>query len=160
MNKVMLIGNVGRDPENRATQTGTRIASFSIATNERWRDKVSGEMREKTEWHNIVCFNEGLNNGVMQYVRKGGKIYVSGKMQTRKWTDQSGQERSTTEVVIPQFGGEIELLGGGQSNGHARSDEYYPEETGSARRAQPARPAPAAQGRMPLRDELDDDIPF
>ena len=120
LNKVMLIGNLGRDPEIRRTQDGRAIANFSIATSETWRDKGTGERREKTEWHRIVCFSEGLNRVIEQYVKKGTKVFVEGQLQTRKWTDNSGVEKYTTEVVLQGFNGTLTLLdsrGGGEGGG-------------------------------------------
>jgi single-strand DNA-binding protein len=110
VNKVMLVGNVGKDPEIRRTQDGTSVASFSVATSEKWKDKSSGERKERTEWHNVVVFNEQLAGVVENYVKKGAKVYVEGALQTRKWTDKNGQERYSTEVVLQKFRGEIQLL--------------------------------------------------
>lgn len=111
INKVILVGNVGRDPEVRSTQDGTKIVNLTLATSERWRDRNSGEQRERTEWHRVVIFNEGLAKIAEQYIRKGSSIYVEGQLQTRKWTDQSGTEKYTTEVVLQRYRGEIALLG-------------------------------------------------
>ena len=116
VNKVILIGNVGKDPEIRSTNDGTRIANFTLATSETWRDKGSGERRERTEWHRIVIFNDRLTEVVEKYVKKGAKLYIEGALQTRKWTDKEGQERYTTEVVLQRFRGELTMLdsrGGG-----------------------------------------------
>ncbi len=112
VNKVILVGNLGRDPEIRSTQDGTQIATFSLATSETWRDRQSGERRERTEWHRVVVFNENLVKIVGQYLKKGAKVYIEGQLQTRKWTDQSGQEKYTTEVVLPRFRGELTMLDG------------------------------------------------
>jgi single-strand DNA-binding protein len=109
LNRVLLIGNVGKDPEIRSTQDGTKIASFSLATSEVWRDK-SGERQERTEWHRVVCFNERLVKVIESYVKKGTKLYLEGSLQTREWTDKEGQKRFTTEVVLAKFRGEIVLL--------------------------------------------------
>src|SRR5260221_3311178 len=111
LNKVQLIGNLGRDPEIRKTQDGKNIANLSIATSESWKDKNSGERKERTEWHRVVIFNDALSGIAEKYLRKGSKVYVEGQLQTRKWTDQSGQEKYTTEVVLQVFGGAIVLLG-------------------------------------------------
>ena len=116
VNKVILIGNVGKDPEIRSTNDGTRIANFTLATSETWRDKGSGERRERTEWHRVVIFNDRLTEVVEKYVKKGAKLYIEGALQTRKWTDKEGQERYTTEVVLQRFRGELTMLdsrGGG-----------------------------------------------
>lgn len=118
VNKVILIGNLGRDPEIRTTQDGTRVANLSIATSESWRDKGSGERREKTEWHRVVIFNDRLVDVAERYLKKGATVYIEGQLQTRKWTDQSGAEKYTTEVVLQKFRGELTMLGGrGDSSG-------------------------------------------
>ena len=137
LNKVMLIGNLGADPEIRSFQNGGKVANLRIATSERWKDKT-GEMQERTEWHTVAIFSEGLVNVVERYLSKGSKVFVEGKLQTRKWQDQSGNDRYSTEVVIQGFGGTLTMLDGpsGQSQQGNRS------------------PAPAPQ------DDLDDDIPF
>ncbi len=128
VNKVILIGNLGRDPEVRQTQSGEDIVHLSIATSETWRDKNSGERKERTEWHRVVIFNDNLGKVAKQYLKKGAKVYLEGTLQTRKWTDQQGQEKYTTEVVIPRFRGELTMLdgrgeggGGGFSSG---GDDY------------------------------------
>ena len=110
VNKVILVGNLGADPEIRRTQDGRPIANFSVATSESWRDKNTGERREKTEWHRVVCFNEGLCKVIEQYAKKGSKVYVEGQLQTRKWQDQSGQDKYTTEVVLQGFNGNLTML--------------------------------------------------
>lgn len=115
VNKVVLIGNVGKDPEIRSTNDGRKIANLSIATSDTWKDKSTGERKEKTEWHRVVIFNEGLAGVVEKYVRKGSKLYVSGSLQTRKWTDQSGAEKYSTEVVLQGFNSELVLLDGPSS---------------------------------------------
>lgn len=132
VNKVILIGNLGRDPEVRSTQDGMKIVNLAIATSERWRDRNSGEQRERTEWHRVVIFNENLARIAEQYLRKGSSVYLEGQLQTRKWTDQSGQEKYTTEVVLQRYRGELTLLGGrGDSGGggggggdYSRGDDY------------------------------------
>ena len=176
LNKVTLIGNLGRDPEMRSTQDGTRIANFTVATSDTWRDRNSGERKERTEWHRIVIFNERLAEIAEKYLRKGSKVYLEGALQTRKWTDQGGQERTTTEIVLPKFRGELTMLdgapgsrgGAGSSAGGPSMDDDdgysggYADEP--APRATPVTPgrsstAPAGQ-RRGLREDLDDDIPF
>lgn len=121
VNKVILIGNVGKDPEVRTTQDGTKIVQFSLATSDTWNDKASGERKERAEWHRVVVFNERIGDVVEKYVRKGSKLYVDGSLQTRKWTDQTGQEKYTTEVMIGRFRGELVLLdargAGGEGGG-------------------------------------------
>ena len=110
VNKVILVGNLGRDPEVRHTNDGNKIVNFSIATSETWKDRQSGERRERTEWHRIVIFNENLGNVAEQYLRKGSKVYIEGQLQTRKWTDQSGNEKYSTEIVLQRYRGELQLL--------------------------------------------------
>lgn len=162
VNKVILIGNLGRDPELRSTQDGTRIANLAVATSESWRDRVSGERKERTEWHRVVIFNERLAEIAEKYLKKGSKVYVEGALQTRKWTDQGGQERYSTEIVLQRFRGELTMLdGAGGARGGAAGgppieggyDEGYGDEMPASRPAAPAR------GRTPVND-LDDDIPF
>ena len=117
VNKVILVGNLGRDPEIRSLQDGARVANLSIATSENWRDKTTGERREKTEWHRVVIFNDRLVDVVERFVKKGSKLYVEGQLQTRKWTDQQGQERYSTEVVLQRFRGELTMLDGRSGGG-------------------------------------------
>ncbi|WPZ33001.1 single-stranded DNA-binding protein [Thalassobaculum sp. OXR-137] len=128
VNKVILVGNLGRDPEVRSTQDGLKIVNLAIATSERWRDRTSGEQRERTEWHRVVIFNENLARIAEQYLRKGSSVYIEGQLQTRKWTDQSGQEKYSTEVVLQRYRGELTLLGGrGEGGGggdYSRGDDY------------------------------------
>ncbi len=126
VNKVILVGNVGKDPEIRSTQDGREIASLTLATSESWRDKSSGERREKTEWHRVSIFSEGLVNIVKNYVKKGSKLYIEGSLQTRKWTDASGTEKYTTEVVLQGFGATLTMLdsrGGSESAEHGGFSE-------------------------------------
>ncbi|HUJ98046.1 MAG TPA: single-stranded DNA-binding protein [Stellaceae bacterium] len=160
VNKVILIGNLGRDPEIRSTQDGTRIANLSVATSENWRDKASGERKERTEWHRVVVFNDRLVEVIEKYLKKGAKVYLEGALQTRKWTDNSGQERYTTEVVLQRYRGELTMLdgrgGGGGGEGYA---EEAPTEEYAA-----ASPRGGGGGGRPERrapvQELDDEIPF
>src|SRR5271163_612988 len=112
INKVILVGNLGRDPEIRSTNDGTRIANLALATSESWRDRNSGERKEKTEWHRVVIFNDNLTKVAESYLRKGSKVYIEGALQTRKWTDQSGQEKYSTEIVLQKFRGELTMLDG------------------------------------------------
>ena len=117
VNKVTLIGNLGRDPEVRAMQNGDKIVQLSVATSDRWKDKISGEQKERTEWHRVVIFNDALGNIAEQYLKKGSTVYLEGQLQTRKWTDQqSGQEKYTTEVVLQRYRGELTLLGSRSEN--------------------------------------------
>src|SRR6202790_447089 len=128
VNKVILVGNLGKDPEIRTLTSGDRVANLTLATSETWRDRQTGERKERTEWHRVVIFNEKLAEVAQKFVRKGSKIYVEGQLSTRKWTDQSGQERYTTEVVIPRFGGALTMLdgrggGGGEAAAGGTEDE-------------------------------------
>src|SRR5450755_1640289 len=125
VNKVILIGNLGADPEIRRTQDGRPIANLRIATSETWRDKATGERKEKTEWHRVVIFNEGLCKIAEQYLKKGSKVYLEGQLQTRKWQDQSGADRYSTEVVLQRFRGELQLL---DSRGGGEGRQSFPDE--------------------------------
>ena len=117
LNKVMIIGNLGQDPDIRSMQNGGRVCNLSIATSESWKDKNTGERREKTEWHRVVIFNDGLVGVVENYLKKGSKVYIEGSLQTRKWTDQQGVEKYTTEVVLQRFNGELTMLDGRNDSG-------------------------------------------
>ena len=152
VNKVILVGNLGRDPEIRSTQDGMRIANLNLATIGDWRDRASGERKERTEWHRVVIFNERLAEIAEKYLRKGSKVYVEGQLQTRKWTDQQGQDRYTTEVVLTRFRGELTMLdgaggGGGGARRAARWKRGYDE---GLRRRRPRRLA-ALRRHRPLR---------
>lgn len=129
VNKVILVGNLGRDPEIRVSQDGSKVASFSVATSEVWKDKVSGERKDRTEWHRIVVFNPNLCDICEKYLHKGSKVYLEGQLQTRKWQDQAGVERYTTEVVLGRFRGELALLDakGGSEDGAAVIDDKSAE---------------------------------
>ena len=156
VNKVILIGNLGRDPEIRTTQDGTRVANLSIATSENWRDKNSGERKEKTEWHRVVIFNDRLVEVVERYLKKGATVYIEGQLQTRKWTDQSGVEKYSTEVGLQGFNSNLTMLdgrGGGRAGEGAMGgdDDMAPASSGGGGGGRPA-----ARGKA----ELDDDIPF
>ena len=160
VNKVILIGNLGRDPEIRSMPNGDRIANLSIATSETWRDKSSGERKEKTEWHRVVVFSEPLCKVIEQYVKKGSKLYIEGALQTRKWTDQQGVEKYSTEIVVSRFKGELTMLGGrgegsgssgGYGGGRGNDDDYSSGfSTGGANK--PSGPRESY--------DLNDDIPF
>jgi single-strand DNA-binding protein len=160
VNKVILVGNLGRDPEIRSTQDGTRVANLSLATSESWRDKNSGERRERTEWHRVVVFNDRLVDVCERFLKKGSKIYIEGALQTRKWTDQSGQEKYTTEVVLQKFRGELTMLDGRGGGGAGESDDAGGgfSDSGGGSSSGPGRMgrAPAGAGG----GDLDDDIPF
>jgi single-strand DNA-binding protein len=154
VNKVILVGNIGRDPEIRTTQDGREIANLSLATSESWKDKMSGERKEKTEWHRVVVFNDNLVRTIKSYVKKGSKLYVEGALQTRKWTDQSGAERYSTEVVLQGFNGVLTMLDGPGGRSAGGDDEY-----GSAPSYDSA-PRSGGSQRQPQPVELDDEIPF
>jgi len=143
LNKVTLIGNLGKDPEIRTTGDGKEIANFSIATRETWKDKTTGEKKDKTEWHRIVCFNEGLVKIIKEYVKKGTKLYIEGQLQTRKWLDNANQEKYTTEVVLQGYNANLVLLGPG-NNSMGQSGQS------------------TNSGNNPVfeNDDLDDNIPF
>jgi single-strand DNA-binding protein len=128
INKVILIGRLGKDPEVRSMNNGGEVVSFSLATSESWNDKGSGERKEKSEWHNIVIFNEGIGKIAKQYLRKGSQCYLEGQLQTRKWTDQNGNDKYTTEVVLQKFRGELTLL---DSKGDGRGEAKKPYDSGS-----------------------------
>ena len=143
LNKVLLIGNVGKDPEIRSTQDGREIANIVLATSETWKDKSTGEKKEKTEWHRVVIFSEGLVGIVKNYIKKGTKLYVEGTMKTRKWTDSSGQEKYTTEVVLQGYNSALTIL-------DTRSMESSSEKSET----------PSQGGAPSLMEDLDDEIPF
>ncbi|MGA9441979.1 MAG: single-stranded DNA-binding protein [Methyloceanibacter sp.] len=153
VNKVILIGNLGADPEVRHTQDGRPIVNLRLATTDSWRDKSSGERREKTEWHRVVIFSEGLARVAEQYLRKGAKVYIEGALQTRKWEDQSGQERYTTEVVLQGFNSTLTMLDGRQQSGGAG------ESGGGGSGGDFGRTKPLSGGGS-FNKELDDEIPF
>ena len=156
VNKVILIGNLGKDPEVRRMQDGRPVVNLSVATSDTWRDKATGERRERTEWHRVVIFNENLCRIAEQYLKKGSKVYLEGSLQTRKWQDQSGQDKYTTEVVLQGFNGQLTMLdraGGGGSSEVAESGSDFGSPGPTRERA----PALAGGGR---RDDMDDEIPF
>ncbi|AJA63133.1 MULTISPECIES: single-stranded DNA-binding protein [Bradyrhizobium] len=161
VNKVILVGNLGKDPEIRRTQDGRPIANLSIATSETWRDKNSGERKEKTEWHRVVIFNEGLCKVAEQYLKKGAKVYIEGALQTRKWTDQSGVEKYSTEVVLQGFNSTLTMLDGrgGGSGGGSFGDEPGGDFGSSGPVSSAPRRAVAAGGGG-RNSDMDDDIPF
>ena len=159
MNKVQLIGNLGKDPEVRVLQSGKKMANLSIATTESWKDRQTGEKRSKTEWHRVVVWNEGLATVCENYLKKGSRVFLEGSLQTRKWTDQAGQDKYTTEVVLPQFGANLIMLCGleqlsksnineqGSHGDYAGEGQRGSQETGGI-------------GSGPDKAELDDEIPF
>jgi len=166
VNKVILVGNLGKDPEVRRTQDGRPIVNFTVATSENWRDKNTGEKREKTEWHRIVIFNEGLCRVAEQYLKKGSKVYLEGQLQTRKWQDKDGQEKYTTEVVLQGFNSQLAMLdrigGGGSIGSSSGPGDYAPDDMGSdfgsSGPAPRRQPAVAASGGS--RGDMNDEIPF
>ena len=167
VNKVILVGNLGKDPESRSFANGGKVVSFSVATSENWKDKSSGDRKEKTEWHNVSIFSEGLARVAEQYLKKGSKVYLEGQLETRKWQDQSGADRYSTDVVLRQFNSSMVLLdgregggsrGGGGGGGGGYGDEFGGGGGGSfgGGASQPqSRPQPAA-----FDTDLDDDVPF
>lgn len=159
LNKVQLIGNLGRDPEIRYGQDGSKFANFSVATSEKWRDKMTNEVRERTEWHRVVVFNEKLAEVCEKYLKKGGKVYLEGQLQTRKWTDNAGVERYTTEVVLSRFRGEMVMLDGRSDN----SQDFPAAAVASGGAQDYSFDIPAsAPSSMPSGSnlELDDEVPF
>lgn len=171
VNKVILVGNLGRDPETRRLGSGDPVVNLRLATSETWKDKASGERKERTEWHSVVIYNENLARVAEQYLRKGSKVYIEGSLQTRKWTDNSGVEKYTTEVVLQRFRGEMTILDGrgggggdfasddeGSSGGQvSRGGDYG----GGRSQGGERRPAPASSGGGGRGNyDLDDDIPF
>lgn len=148
INKVILVGNLGRDPEVRFTSEGGKIVNLTVATSESWRDKVSGERKDKTEWHKVVIFNDRLGDVAEKYLHKGSKVYLEGQLQTRKWTDQNGQDRYSTEIIISKFKGELTLLDSARSH-------HEGHESAAINSSEPSLSAPG--GSL---DHLDDDIPF
>jgi single-strand DNA-binding protein len=180
VNKVILVGNLGKDPEVRSTQDGSTIVNLTLATSETWNDRASGERKEKTEWHKVVIFNDRTADVAEKYLKKGAKIYVEGSLQTRKWTDQGGQERYTTEVVIGRFNGALTMLdtrsgggeggGGGYSGGSSEGGGGGGGSSYTPRERAPAAARPASGGARggsggpswdaPKGGDLDDEIPF
>lgn len=153
VNKVIIVGHLGKDPEVRFLPDGTKIAGFSVATSESWKDKTSGERKDKTEWHKIAIMNERIAEVAEKYLRKGSKVYLEGQLHTQKWTDKNGQERYTTEVVLGKFRGELVLLDSKESNSgpaeaYPGADDYMP----------PRQPSPPAV--VSHYSELDDEVPF
>jgi len=148
VNKVILVGNLGRDPEIRNTQDGREIANITVATSETWKDRNSGERKEKTEWHRVVIFNEGLVNVVKNYLKKGAKVYIEGQLQTRKWTDKDGQEKYSTEVVLQGFGSTLTMLDS-KRDGSGDSSSYNQSSS-----------APSYGAKQPVAELADDEIPF
>jgi len=170
VNKVILVGNLGKDPESRTMQNGNKVVNLTLATSETWNDKASGERKERTEWHKVVIFNDRLADVAERFLKKGRKVYIEGSLQTRKWTDQSGQEKYTTEVVIDRFRGELTLLdskgaGDEAGGGFGESGGFQPRASSAPRERAPAG-GNAGRGGSPSWDaprgggDLDDEIPF
>ena len=174
VNKVILLGRLGRDPEARNMPSGGKVVSFSVATSETWNDKASGERKERTQWHRVVIFNEALGGIAERFLKKGSEVYLEGQLETRKYTDKEGAERETTEVVLRQYRGELTLVGGragadgGESGGGGGGGGYAPRERSApaARSGGGAAPRSSGGGGAPSWDsphsggDLDDDIPF
>ena len=161
INKVILVGNLGRDPETRFSQDGNAIVNLNIATSESWRDRQSGERREKTEWHRVVIFNENLAKVAQNYLKKGSKVFLEGQLQTRKWTDQAGQEKYTTEVVLQRYRGELTMLDGREAIGS--SGGFSGDQVGRQHRDDPSADvdhAPSGSSFGGRTADLEDDIPF
>jgi single-strand DNA-binding protein len=181
VNKVILVGNLGADPEIRRTQDGKLIVNLRLATTESWRDKMSGERREKTEWHRVVIFNENIGKVAEQYLKKGAKVYVEGQLQTRKWQDQQGQDRYSTEVVLQGFNAQMTMLDGGRSGGSSMPGDFAEDGadynagygggsygssgggSGYGGGSRPGTPAPARQPALASDsrgDDMNDEVPF
>jgi single-strand DNA-binding protein len=155
VNKVILVGNLGADPEVRTLPSGNKVVNLSVATSDSWRDKNSGERKEKTEWHRVVIFSEGLVRVAEQYLRKGSKVYIEGSLQTRKWQDQSGQDRYSTEVVLQGFNATLTMLDGRGDNAEGGAVGFSGPPAGRGEARRPAASAPAFES-----GSMDDDIPF
>jgi single-strand DNA-binding protein len=158
VNKVILVGNLGRDPEVRTFPNGGKVCNLRIATSESWRDKQSGERKEKTEWHSVAIFSEGLVRVAEQFLRKGSKVYLEGQLETRKWQDQSGADRYTTEIALRNFGSTLVMLDGRSEGGAASGGSY--EQSGSGGYANEDRGASRSAPQSGGRPEFDDEIPF
>lgn len=170
VNKVILVGNLGRDPESRSFQNGGKVVNLRIATSENWKDRATGERKEKTEWHSVAIFNENIGRIAEQYLRKGSKVYIEGQLQTRKWQDQQGADRYTTEIVIQNFNGQLTLLdgrneGGGGSGGGAGGGNWGGDERGGGSNNFGGSSGGgggfgSGSGGGAFDSDLDDDVPF
>lgn len=174
VNKVILVGNLGRDPESRSFQNGGKVVNLRIATSDTWKDKNTGERKEKTEWHSVAIFNEGLANVAERYLRKGSKVYIEGALQTRKWQDAQGQDKYSTEIVLQGFNSVLTMLdgpgggaGGGAGSGAGQRDDFGGRDDfsggssgGFGGGASRGGGAPASRGSSSFADDLDDDVPF
>ena len=169
VNKVIIIGNLGRDPESKSFQNGGKVVNLRIATSDTWKDKNTGERKEKTEWHSVAIFNEGLANVAERYLRKGSKVYIEGALQTRKWQDASGADKYSTEIVLQGFNSVLTMLdgapggagGGGQRDDFGGNDDFGGGSSSFGGGASRGGGAPASSsGRSSFADDLDDDVPF
>ena len=162
VNKVILVGNLGRDPEVRSFQNGGKVVNLRIATSDTWRDKTTGERKERTEWHSVAIFNENIGKIAEQYLRKGSKVYVEGQLETRKWQDQSGADRYSTEVVLRPYAGSLTLLDGRDSgsSGEERGGGGYAEDRGYGDERGGSGASASRSGGGGGRSDLDDEIPF
>ncbi len=161
INKVILVGNLGKDPEVRATQSGSEICNLTIATSESWKDKQTGERKEKTEWHRVVIFNENLVRVAKEYLRKGSKVYIEGALQTRKWTNKEGQDQYSTEVVLQGFNGNLTMLDSPRDRGERSGGDSYGQSSGGYNQSGNASYGNSAPQRARVAEaELDDEIPF
>ncbi|AEH63402.1 single-stranded DNA-binding protein [Zymomonas mobilis] len=160
VNKVILLGNLGRDPEIRSFSNGNRVANLQIATSETWRDRNSGERREKTEWHSVAIFSEGLVKVAEQYLRKGSKVYIEGQLQTRKWQDQSGQDRYSTEVVLQGFNASLVMLDGRSGGGDFNGGGGFGGGSNAGSSNNELGKSSVGFDYAPFDDDLDDDVPF
>lgn len=171
VNKVIIVGNLGRDPESKAFQNGGKVVNLRIATSESWKDKTSGERKEKTEWHSVAIFNEGLANVAERYLRKGSKVYIEGALQTRKWTDQAGAERYSTEIVLQGFNSVLTMLdgapgaggaGGGGPRGGGGNDDWSGGDSGRSGGSGTGKSSGSygSGSNSSFDNDLDDDVPF
>ena len=160
VNKVIIVGNLGKDPETRHTQDGNAIVNLNIATTESWQDKTTNERREKTEWHRVVIFNENLAKVAQNYLKKGSKVFLEGQLQTRKWTDQTGQEKFTTEVVLQRYRGELVMLDGRDGASSNQGSDYQAPYTQPNAGYGAASQSSSSSGFQGSTADIDDDIPF
>ena len=164
VNKVILVGNLGRDPESRSFQNGGKVVNLRIATSENWKDRMTGERKEKTEWHSVAIFNENIGRIAEQYLRKGSKVYIEGQLQTRKWQDQQGADRYTTEIVIQNYNGQLTLLDGRNEGGGSGGSNWGSDDRGSGSNnfggASGGGGYGSGSGGGAFDSDLDDDVPF
>jgi single-strand DNA-binding protein len=166
VNKVILVGNLGRDPESRSFQNGGKVVNLRIATSETWKDRATGERKEKTEWHSVAIFNENIGRIAEQYLRKGSKVYIEGQLQTRKWQDQSGADKYTTEIVIQNFNGQLTLLdgrnegGAGSGGGSSGGGNWSQDDGGDRGNFGGSSGGGRMAGSTAFDSDLDDDVPF